>query len=202
MTTNDLKDIVTTREAAKMLGVSLRTVQLWVESGVLNAWKTPGGHRKVTITSINKIIENRKNAIRTDEDTSSADKSAFSILIVEDDEALRNLFKIYFSNWKLQVNVSFAANGFEGLIHLGKRTPDLLITDLMMPNIDGFEMIRHLKKTKEYANLDIIVFTGLSNDEITRRGGLPKEIRLFFKPVSFDIIESAVASSIAKKVSA
>ena len=202
MTTNDLKDIVTTREAAKMLGVSLRTVQLWVESGVLNAWKTPGGHRKVTIASINKIIENRKNAIKSDEDTSTAEKDAFSILIVEDDEALRNLFKIYFSNWKLQVNVSFAANGFEGLIHLGKRTPDLLITDLMMPNIDGFEMIRHLKKIKEYANLDIIVFTGLSNDEINKRGGLPKDIRLFFKPVSFDIIESAVASSIAKKSSA
>ena len=202
MTTNDLKDIVTTREAAKMLGVSLRTVQLWVESGVLNAWKTPGGHRKVTIASINKIIENRKNAIKSDEDTSTAEKDAFSILIVEDDEALRNLFKIYFSNWKLQVNVSFAANGFEGLIHLRKRTPDLLITDLMMPNIDGFEMIRHLKKIKEYANLDIIVFTGLSNDEINKRGGLPKDIRLFFKPVSFDIIESAVASSIAKKSSA
>ena len=202
MTTNDLKDIVTTREAAKMLGVSLRTVQLWVESGVLNAWKTPGGHRKVTIASINKIIENRKNAIKSDEDTSTAEKDAFSILIVEDDEALRNLFKIYFSNWKLQVNVSYAANGFEGLIHLGKRTPDLLITDLMMPNIDGFEMIRHLKKIKEYANLDIIVFTGLSNDEINKRGGLPKDIRLFFKPVSFDIVESAVSSSIAKKSSA
>ncbi len=199
MTTNDLQDIVTTREAAKMLGVSLRTVQLWVESGVLNAWKTPGGHRKVTIASINKIIENRKNSIRTDEDSSPPGKNTFSILIVEDDEALRNLFKIYFSNWKLQVNVSFAANGFEGLIDLGKRTPDLLITDLMMPNIDGFELIRHLKKTKEYANLDIIVFTGLSNDEIAKRGGLPKDIRLFFKPVSFDIIESAVASSIAKK---
>ena len=199
MTTNDLQDIVTTREAAKMLGVSLRTVQLWVESGVLNAWKTPGGHRKVTIASINKIIENRKNSIRTDEDSSAPGKNTFSILIVEDDEALRNLFKIYFSNWKLQVNVSFAANGFEGLIYLGKRTPDLLITDLMMPNIDGFELIRHLKKTKEYANLDIIVFTGLSNDEIAKRGGLPKDIRLFFKPVSFDIIESAVASSIAKK---
>lgn len=199
MTTNDLQDIVTTREAAKMLGVSLRTVQLWVESGVLNAWKTPGGHRKVTIASINKIIENRKNSIRTDEDSSPPGKNTFSILIVEDDEALRNLFKIYFSNWKLQVNVSFAANGFEGLIYLGKRTPDLLITDLMMPNIDGFELIRHLKKTKEYANLDIIVFTGLSNDEIAKRGGLPKDIRLFFKPVSFDIIESAVASSIAKK---
>ena len=199
MTTNDLQDIVTTREAAKMLGVSLRTVQLWVESGVLNAWKTPGGHRKVTIASINKIIENRKNSIRTDEDSSAPGKNTFSILIVEDDEALRNLFKIYFSNWKLQVNVSFAANGFEGLIDLGKRTPDLLITDLMMPNIDGFELIRHLKKTKEYANLDIIVFTGLSNDEIAKRGGLPKDIRLFFKPVSFDIIESAVASSIAKK---
>jgi excisionase family DNA binding protein len=41
------KDVLTTTQAAKLLGVSVRTAQLWIESGVLTSWKTPGGHRRV-----------------------------------------------------------------------------------------------------------------------------------------------------------
>ena len=44
--TND--DVLSTREAAEQLGVALRTVQLWVEAGVLPAWKTAGGHRRIS----------------------------------------------------------------------------------------------------------------------------------------------------------
>ena len=42
----------TTREAAELLGVSLTTAQLWVESGLLEAWKTEGGHRRIHRTSV------------------------------------------------------------------------------------------------------------------------------------------------------
>jgi len=47
--------VCTTREAAELLGVSLRTVQLWVDSGVLQAWKTAGGHRRVSRQSIDAL---------------------------------------------------------------------------------------------------------------------------------------------------
>ena len=196
---NNQEQVLTTRQAAKMLNVSLRTVQLWVESGVLNAWKTPGGHRKVALSSVEQILEGRKNAIQTDPRPEKRSNQDFSILIVEDDEALRNLFFYYFTNWKIKVHLKFAKNGFEGLTNLGKEPPNLIITDLLMPGMDGFEMIRHLKQSPEFRHIEIIVITGLSDDEITKQGGLPDEVKLFRKPLSFEVIESAVAASIARK---
>ena len=47
--------VCTTREAAELLGVSLRTIQLWVDNGVLEAWKTVGGHRRVSRQSIDAL---------------------------------------------------------------------------------------------------------------------------------------------------
>jgi excisionase family DNA binding protein len=199
---DDDQKVLTTRQAAKMLDVSLRTVQLWVESGVLNAWKTPGGHRKVSLKSIEQILENRKSAIQNEDGRKKRSNQDFSILVVEDDEALRNLFHFYFSNWKIKVNLNFAKNGFEGLTSLGKEPPNLIITDLLMPGMDGFEMIRHLKQSPEYGNLEIIVITGLSDDDIQKNGGLPENVRCFRKPLSFDVIESAVAASIERKPNA
>jgi len=196
---NNQENVLSTRQAAKMLDVSLRTVQLWVESGVLKAWKTPGGHRKVALSSVEQLLENRKSAISSDSKDQKRNSQDFSILVVEDDEALRNLFYYYFSNWKIKVDLIFAKNGFEGLTSLGKEPPNLVITDLLMPGMDGFEMIRHLKQSPEYKNLEIIVITGLTDDDIAKQGGLPENVRLFHKPLSFEVIESAIAASITNK---
>ncbi|KFI06132.1 GAF domain-containing protein [Massilia sp. BSC265] len=47
--------ILTTREAAHMLGVAVSTAQLWMESGALPAWKTPGGHRRVRLSAVRRL---------------------------------------------------------------------------------------------------------------------------------------------------
>lgn len=197
---NDNENVLSTRQAAELLNVSLRTIQLWVETGALTAWKTPGGHRKVSLSSVERLLKSRKSVINSSSQNVKTNNRDFSILIVEDDEALRNLFYYYFSNWKIRVNLLFARDGFEGLTSLGKVQPNLVITDLLMPSIDGFEMIRHLKNSPEYSNIEIIVITGLTDDEIAKQGGLPEDVKLFHKPISFDEIESAIAASIASQL--
>ena len=52
------EDSLTTRQADLSLGVSVRTVQLWVERGSLSAWKTPGGHRRVSRESVEQMLDN------------------------------------------------------------------------------------------------------------------------------------------------
>lgn len=52
-----MKDILTTADAAELLGVSIRTAQMWVESGQLPSWKTPGGHRRIPRQSVLNLIE-------------------------------------------------------------------------------------------------------------------------------------------------
>ncbi len=54
---DNVKDVLTTAKAAQLLGVSTRTAQLWVESGQLPSWKTPGGHRRIPRQAVVDLIE-------------------------------------------------------------------------------------------------------------------------------------------------
>ena len=196
MLTEATDKVVSTREAAKILGVSLRTVQLWVESGVLKAWKTAGGHRRVTLSSINELMAGRQESIGSQAPAPVNDKKQFHILLVEDDDAIRNLFYYFFSSWKHPVRIETATNGFEGLISLGREMPDLLITDLNMPSMNGFDMIRHLKKSKQFSQLKIIILTAMNAAHVADMGGFPKDIKLFYKPVSFSELEPVIEALI------
>jgi len=51
--------ILTTREAAGLLGIAVSTAQQWIENGVLPAWKTPGGHRRVRLSAVSALLRER-----------------------------------------------------------------------------------------------------------------------------------------------
>lgn len=53
----DQAEIMTTKQAAQMLGVAVSTVQKWVELGKLSSWKTPGGHRRIPVASIRSVLQ-------------------------------------------------------------------------------------------------------------------------------------------------
>jgi excisionase family DNA binding protein len=196
---------LTTREAAEMLGVSLRTVQLWVEAGVLSAWKTQGGHRRVSLESIEKVlaerevISNLKSNTRRELSSAKNTASSLNVLIAEDNEVYRDLLQFYFENIDIPVNLTFVEDGFECLISLGKQSPDIIITDLNMPKISGFDLIKHLVSCDSYDNLEIIALTGLTPQDVNDKGGLPERVKVFYKPFSFKQLESIVDDLIKRK---
>lgn len=204
MIPNDDK-ILTTREASVLLGVSLRTVQLWVEAGVLNAWKTQGGHRRISAESVDKVlaerdvISNLKWNTRQHKNAALNKSNALNVLIAEDNEVYRDLLEFYFNNLDVPVNLTFVSDGFECLISLGRQIPDIIITDLNMPKISGFEMIRHLASCEIYNDVQIIALTGLTQADIDEKGGLPERVRIFFKPFSFKQLELIVDELIKHK---
>lgn len=183
--------VVTTRQAAEQLGVSLRTVQLWVESGVLKAWKTAGGHRRIAEQSVQALIADQRQAL-----TMPSNSAQLRVLIVEDETQLLQLYRLTIESWQLPVKIDTSTNGFEGLIHLGRCTPDILITDLIMPHMDGLEMIRMLRSNPEYSNIGIMVVTTLTADEIDTRGGLPTDVQVFPKPIPFGAIQAILQQRI------
>ncbi len=187
-------ELCSTREAAALLGVSLRTAQLWVESGVLRAWKTAGGHRRILKSSVNALLQDRKHAL---EGTSRAGQ--FKLLIVEDDADLMKLYRLHVEAWGLPIDLIGASNGFEGLIRIGEAKPNLVITDLSMPGMDGFRMIRSLHANADFKDMDILVVTALGKDEIADRGGLPEGIQVFTKPAPFSTLEQLVREKVGKK---
>lgn len=178
--TEDVQDkYCSTRDAAKMMGVSLRTAQLMVERGVLQAWKTSGGHRRILLESVRQYLRDRERG------GSGIRESTLSVMVVEDDAILREAYRQVIGHWGLPVTVRLAEHGFDALVMIGKEMPDILITDLSMPEMDGFEMIRRLRANRDLDPMDIIVVSGLSDAEITSHPALPPDVTVLGKPVPF-----------------
>ena len=201
------KTFCTTREAAALLGVSLSTAQLWAESGLLEAWKTGGGHRRISRQSIERLLANPAGrdvpaeVVPTRRATDVAQGSAtppapFNILVVEDDPTLRRLYELKLRDWPMQPEIRTAGDGYEALICMGNTKPDLLIADLQMPGMDGFRMLHTISNTPELAGMAIVVVSGLDAEEIVLGGGVPDGIPVLPKPVPFDQL-LAIAEQVA-----
>ena len=177
-----------TREAAEILGVSHRTVQLWVESGQLHAWKTVGGHRRIYVSSLDNFISSRscpaisnKTLKKSQRNNSIAHRSIF---VSDSDRNMRVLFRKYANDWS-GVRWKFFESNLEALIEIGARTPDILISEICTSGIDILYMIKTLSTNPISCNMKIILTSDLSENTL-KALAFPPEIRILGKPFSSD----------------
>ena len=89
------------------------------------------------------------------------------ILIVDDDPAIRDLYETAFK--QIGLNVQTAVNGEEALSKSLSFKPDLLLLDIMMPEIHGLHVLDIIKATPEAKDMKVVVFTALSDDEAKKK---------------------------------
>ena len=81
-------NLMTTHDVAKKLGVTIRSVQLWVEQGLLEGWKTPGGHRRITTESFDRFVSSQEIDSSPPVDVDAR----FRVVAVEENEAMLRLY--------------------------------------------------------------------------------------------------------------
>ena len=196
------KVFCTTTEAAAILAISVGTVQLWVDKGLLVAWKTAGGHRRVTRESINKILHASPPAQpKTPATVAPQNQTAerLRVLVVEDDRDLTRLYETMLRRWPMAPLVETSDNGIEALLAVERLKPDLLFIDLNIPGVDGFQMLNILNGKAGYEGMTAVVVSGLSAAEMAERGGVPPNILVLPKPISFDKLLAIATSVWAQK---
>jgi excisionase family DNA binding protein len=187
------EETLTTRQVAERLGVSLRTIQLWVESDVLPAWRTPGGHRRIPAAAVDALVAGR---VARPAPGHRQTQAPCDVLIVEDDMVQRRLMQRLLLDTFRDVTMRVATNGYEGLIRAGQTVPDLMITDIMMPGMDGLQMLAALRAMPEFSSTGVIVVSGLTLAEVVERGGLPEGVQFLGKPFTREQLLQALTQAL------
>lgn len=166
-----------TRDVAALLGLAVRSVQLMVDRGELQAWKTPGGHRRIDRASVDAFLQGReshgkkRSAGGTAADAAVAAGSAQSrgkakVLIIEDSKHYQKLASMLLRNDFPELEIFVADDGFAGLAMAGQLRPALLIVDILLPGMDGATLIASLRSHAQFADSRLIVLTSLDETDL------------------------------------
>jgi excisionase family DNA binding protein len=154
----------TTKDVAVMFGVSNTTVVNWVKDGRLSAMKTPGGHRRIPRGEVLAFArENRFPVPRELAPTVQRRR----VLVVDDERDFAETVREYLVANDLEVDVE--SSGFAAGYHVARYKPDLILLDLLMPELDGFEVHRMLRANPETSHIPVIACTGYRAPEVDVR---------------------------------
>lgn len=190
----DDRKFLTPQEAGRLLGVAEETIVAWMDRGLLKGDGLRGEKGLIPRATAQALLVRQEGA-----HVDASQGEAFSILVVEDEPALLEYYKIFIESWGLPIRLTLAETGFGGLICVGAERPDLIVADLVMPGMDGLEMIRRLREHKELWSMTIVAVSNLNPQEIEEGGGIPEDVVLFPKPVPFERLEDLVRRLIQRK---
>ncbi|MGI9113001.1 MAG: response regulator [Gaiellaceae bacterium] len=144
-------DWPTLGQAAIYLGVAQSTMRKWTDSGQVSSFKTPGGHRRYRRADLDQFLEGAGRS-------SPSASDAPLVLIVDDDPKLREYVRVNLEAEGYAVREAGSAD--EGLAVLDEQAPDLILLDVMMPRVDGWEMLRHVQERHGVGAIPVIMFSG------------------------------------------
>jgi excisionase family DNA binding protein len=161
-----MPETCSTTEAATRLGMAVRSVQLMVDRGELQAWKTPGGHRRILLSSLEAWLAANAGGAAAEPPAAVAASRPLTLLLIEDSVHFQNLISLVVKRELPGAELHVASDGIAGLAMAGRLEPDVLLIDILLPGIDGAALITSLRSHPQFARSRLIVVTAL--DEAQR----------------------------------
>jgi excisionase family DNA binding protein len=152
-----------TSEAAKYLGVSRSSITNWIRNGELSAASTPGGHYLFSKEQLDLFADERGMILNNE----SSHYGIYRVLVIDDDPVFRDFVKEALDVF-IGYELKDAEDGMQGALLVGTWQPDLVIVDLRMPNMNGVDFCRFLKKDDATADIKIIVASAYLSSEVRK----------------------------------
>jgi excisionase family DNA binding protein len=149
---------LTLGQAAKFLGVAQSTIRKWSDHGRVPTFYTPGGHRRYRRGDLETFLA-RSGPGRV--------QAGPPVLLVDDDDRMRELVRLELE--REGYDVQEAASADEGLESIEARKPDLVLLDVMMPHVDGWEMLRRIQEQHGACAIPVLMFSGQVDDAARRQ---------------------------------
>lgn len=156
-----MEDTMTVFTASKYCNVSSKTIINWVEAGHIKAYKTVGGHRRIKKYDLESFMRDQGIPIPEQKEETNRKK----ILVVDDDLIIVESIVQALEEDEFNYEVISASDGFEAGLQVTHFNPDILILDIMMPDIKGYEVCKKIKSNKDTQHTKIIVLSAYLDEE-------------------------------------
>lgn len=182
----------TTFQVAKMLGVSPPTVVNWVNGGLLTAHRTPGGHRRIAQDDIASFAREHSYPLAGEvPGAAPAANSRRKVLIVDDEPDFCAMVKDYLS-LRGGFDVEVADSGFAAGLTVARFRPGVILMDILMPDMDGFEVVKMLRQDPEMRAIPVIACTAYKDPQIEERVRREGFNGFMLKPIKLDSLLTAM----------
>jgi excisionase family DNA binding protein len=168
-----MENVLTVFKASKYCNVSPKTIINWVESGHIKAYKTVGGHRRINKTDLETFMAKQGIIVET------------IVQALEEDE--------------FDYEVISASDGFEAGIQVNHFAPNLLILDIMMPDIKGYEVCKKIKENPDTKDTKIIVLSAYLDEDKFKKMKEHGADACFSKPFPLPQLKEEVARLLGLK---
>ncbi len=158
MAVGDNQDVLTISQAARYCAVDRVTMWRWIKQGKIRASVTLGGHHRIRKADLESFVFERGMFPLTDHPS-----PAKRILVVDDDPSVQGMLRKMLSACNYETEA--ASDGFEAGIKIAKFKPGLVILDLFMPGMDGFEVCKRIKEDPDTSRVKVLILTGYDSDE-------------------------------------
>ena len=192
------KPVFTTFETAKLCHVSPLSIINWVNAGRLPAFRTQGGHRRIRREDLIRFM--RDTGIPLPDDLREGSGRP-KVLVVDDEASIRELLAEHLTTRGTPFEALAASDGFEAGRLMATFRPDVVLLDLRMPGLDGFQVCRTIKADPETSSTIVVAMTGYFSPETESRILECGAVRCFAKPVEPSTLSAFIDSILEQRAS-
>lgn len=156
-----MDEVFTVFKASQHCNVSPKTIINWIDAGHIKAYRTPGGHRRINRRDLEVFMTRQGMPIPS----AVVEDNRKKILVVDDDPIIVESIVQALEEDEHDYEVISAADGFEAGLQVNHFKPHLILLDIMMPDIKGYEVCRKIKSAPDTCNTRIIVLSAYLDEE-------------------------------------
>jgi len=190
-----MRNTLSTVTIAKLLGVAVASISTWIDAGQLKAGRTPGGHRRVAKEDLIAFLRRQKLPVPPE-----LSPPPPRVLVVDDENSVTAWLAEEIKARHPDLEILEANDGYSAGEIVALSRPNVVILDLRMPGIDGFEVCRRIKSKEETKEISVIAITAYPSGEVQRRIREAGATAYFTKPLDIEAVLAEVESALARQL--
>jgi excisionase family DNA binding protein len=194
-----MDQLFTTHDISRLLQVDPSTVSKWIDKGILTAFRTPGGHRRVRSGDLRTFLVAHQMPVPDE-----LGGGPVRLMVVDDEKPVLEAFRRAFKPYSGFVELILTTSGVEALLQVYELRPQGMLIDLNMPDLDGFEVCRRIRARKQLDGTKLITMTARYSPEVADQSMKAGADECLAKPVDanqlIQLLKISGASSLSQAI--